>query len=100
MLDVEDSIEGFELPKGARLDDYNLTCESHEYDSDFEPNEEEDEEDEDIVVVKSENRCSGSARKSLKCPKETPEDSFMTDDSLTLEIAQAAGESKSFIILV
>jgi len=58
LLDVETHLEGFELPKGERLDKYNLISEDGEPDSDFEPDEEEEDEDGDLVVVKSEPRES------------------------------------------
>ncbi|EPT03513.1 hypothetical protein FOMPIDRAFT_1115879 [Fomitopsis schrenkii] len=51
LLDVDTHLEGFELPKGERLDRYNLTLENWEPDSDFDPDEEEEEEDGDLVVI-------------------------------------------------
>ena len=51
VLDVDTHLEGFELPKGERLDRYNLTLDNWEPDSDFDPDEEEEEEDGDLVVV-------------------------------------------------
>lgn len=51
VLDVDTHLEGFELPKGERLDRYNLTLENWEPDSDFDPDEEEEEEDGDLVVI-------------------------------------------------
>ena len=51
VLDVDTHLEGFELPKGERLDRYNLTLDNWEPDTDFDPDEEEEEEDGDLVVV-------------------------------------------------
>ena len=51
VLDVDTHLEGFELPKGERLDRYNLTLDNWEPDTAFDPDEEEEEEDGDLVVV-------------------------------------------------
>jgi len=88
LLAVDDNIEGFELPRGARLGDYNLTCEQYECDSDFEPDDEEDEEDGDMVVVKREVHGDSKAGASLKTHKEMYPDSITTDSSRTLEAIQ------------
>ncbi|CCM03801.1 uncharacterized protein FIBRA_05949 [Fibroporia radiculosa] len=96
LLETAESMEGFELPRDARLDEYTLACEQYEHDSDFEPEEDEDEEDGDMVVIKSEPRKKAAARDRPKPCTKTLEDSLVAEGAHVLDNSRSDANASMY----